>query len=377
MKILFCGDFVPGGILHYQESFCEKEVLEYMNSFDFRICTLECAIGTNIPNDKAKMQTTKSIIYSTNEDFHRVKTFNFNLVSLANNHITDLGKEGLINTIKILDNNGIKHFGAGLTIEEAKRPAIIEHNNLKIAFIGCLFNNYAPTIFHSASKNEFGTYQTDIDSFIIDIKLNKSRYDKVIVMPHWGEEHNYMPPIYCYDYAKRMIDAGADAIIGSHPHIVNPYLKYKGKDIYFSLGNFLFPDICLEVPRPMCYPKEYKEISEWPRIWAYPPKIDQPSVAVWKKVNRIGMVVELSFDKKNSDFVTNYSFVSLGIDNILRQYKGFCSFLLRARLTFFASFIKMPQYSFIRRIYMSRWNILRRIKRKIQIVLQAKTYLKN
>lgn len=377
MNLLFCGDFVPGGVLHYQTDFCSSELLKYIHSFEFRICTLECAISSNSSYDDEKMKTTKAIVYSIDEDISRIKELGFNIVSLANNHITDLGKDGLENTIKLLDSNGILHFGAGLNIEEAKQPLIITSEGLKIAFIGCLFKGVAPTIFHAADINEYGVYQTDIETIIEDIKLAKKKCDKVILMPHWAQEYNYMPPEYCYNYAKRMIDAGADAIIGSHPHIVNPYLKYKGKDIYFSLGNFLFPDICLEVPRPMCYPKEYKEISEWPRIWAYPQRIDQPSVAVWKKVNRVGMVVELSCDGQNTDFVSNYNFVSLGVDNILRQYKGFCSFLLKARLAFFASFIKMPQYSFIRKVYMSRWNILRRIKKKIQIVLQAKTYLKN
>lgn len=376
MTVLFCGDFVPGGILHYQDNCVDSHLLDYIGCIDFRICTLECAIGTNIPYDEAKKNSTNAIVYSTDDDFKRIKEFGFNIVSLANNHITDLGKEGLVNTIQLLDQNGILHFGAGLNIEDAKKPLVIIKDELTIAFIGCLFKGVAPTIFHAADINEYGVYQTDIETIVSDIKLAKETYDKVIIMPHWAQEYNYMPPPYCYDYAKRMIDAGADAIIGSHPHIVNPHLKYKGKDIYFSLGNYLFPDICMEVPRPMYYPKEYQEISELPRVWAYPTRINQPSVAVWPKRSRVGMTVELSFDGKNSNFASNYSFVSLGVDNILRQYNGFCSLLLRIRLAIFASFVKMPKYCLIRKMYMSHWNILRRIKRKLQITLQAKTYLK-
>ena len=376
MKIIFCGDFVPGGVLHYQERCVDSVLSDYIAGFDLRICTLECAMGTGIPYDDAKKKTTNAIVYSTNEDFRHINDLGFNIVSLANNHITDLGREGLYNTIKLLDQNGILHFGAGANIDEAKRPLVITLGGLRIAFIGCLFKGVPPTIFHAADINDYGVYQTDIETIIEDIKSAKENYDRVILMPHWAQEYNYMPPVYCYDYAKRMIDAGADAIIGSHPHIVNPHLTYKGKDIYFSLGNFLFPDICLEVPRPMYYPNEYKEVSELPRVWAYPPRIDKPSVAVWNKPNRVGMVVELSLEGKNKEYETKYSFVSLGIDNILRPYNGFYSFLLRARLALFAFFIKMPQYSVIRRIYMSRWNILRRIKRKFQITSQAKIYLK-
>lgn len=376
MKILFCGDFVPGGVLHYQDRCVDSVLSDYIADFDLRICTLECAMGSKIPYDEVKMKSTNAIVYSNNEDFRHIKELGFNIVSLANNHITDLGKEGLGNTIKHLDQNGILHFGAGANIDEAKRPLVITLEGLRIAFIGCLFKGFAPTIFHVADIDKYGVYQTDIETIIEDIKSAKEKYDRVIIMPHWAQEYNYMPPIYCYDYAKRMIDAGADAIIGSHPHIVNPHLRYKGKDVYFSLGNFLFPDICMKVPRPMYYPCEYKEVLELPRVWAYPPKIDQPSVAVWNKSNRVGMVVELSFDGKNSRFVTNHNFVFLGVDNLLRQYNGLCSYLLRTRLTLFAFFIKLPQYRYIRKIYMSRWNILRRIKRKLQIILREKTYLK-
>ena len=89
-------------------------------------------------------------------------------------------------------------------------------------------------------------YNADTSKFVLKMLDKVDDTGKVIINEATGKPE------------KEFIKLGADAIIGSHPHIVNPHLTYKGKDIYFSLGNFLFPDICLEVPRPMCYPNEYK-----------------------------------------------------------------------------------------------------------------------
>lgn len=371
MRMLFCGDFVPGGKLHYQKEYVTTQFLEYINKFDLRICTLECAIGSNILYDEAKMQSTKAVVYSTNEDFIRIKELGINVVSLANNHITDLGKDGLENTIKLLDENDIKYFGAGKNLEQAKQPAVVCFDSISVAFIGCLFKGVAPTIFHSASEDEYGVYQTDIDTLVEDIQKAKNKYDKVIVMPHWAQEYNYMPPEYCYNYAKKMIDAGADAIIGSHPHIINPHIRYKEKDIYFSLGNFLFPDICLETPRPMYYPKETKDVYSLPRVWAYPSKIDTHSVAVWKKENRVGMIVDMSINNTKT-ITTTYKLTYLDFDNILCFYRGLGSFFTRLRLVLFGFFIKSSRYNYIRYIYKSKWNIFRRVKRLIQDIIQKK-----
>ena len=85
-----------GGHLPYNDGgrYITNELLEYLHSFDILVGTLECAIGTGIEMDSTKMATTKSIIYARNEDFFRVIDMGFNVLSLANNHVTDLGKKG-------------------------------------------------------------------------------------------------------------------------------------------------------------------------------------------------------------------------------------------------------------------------------------------
>ena len=142
MKILFVGDIMPGGVLPYQNKYIDKELLSYMRSFDLRIGTLECGVGTNIPFDSRKMDTYKSIVYVRDEDIQRISEMGFNIVSLANNHAFDLDIEGLNNAISLLDSLGIQHFGAGATIEEAKKPVVINAGNEKIAIFGCLFDYF-------------------------------------------------------------------------------------------------------------------------------------------------------------------------------------------------------------------------------------------
>ena len=105
MKLLFCGDIMPGGVLSYQREYIKKEVKDYLKTFDLRISTLEAAIGTGISYDQTKMNGRMNIVYARNEDFFRVVDMGFDVVSLANNHVFDLGEEGLRNTIDILRNH--------------------------------------------------------------------------------------------------------------------------------------------------------------------------------------------------------------------------------------------------------------------------------
>lgn len=346
---------MPGGVLPYQERYIAQEVLIYLRQFDLRIGTLECGVGTHISFDAAKMAKTKSIVYARNEDMKRLKEMNINLVTLANNHAFDLGLEGMENAMSQLDKMGIKYFGAGHNIEEAKKPAVVELEGKTLAFIGCMMDVPIPTVFHKATERNYGVYQTSIEELEKDIFKAQKLYDYVFVMPHWGEEHAYLPPAYCKAYAKRMLDAGADAIIGSHPHIINPVVQWGGKKCYFSLGNFLFPEKCMQVPRPMYYPKTVEEYKSLKRMWTYPKSITEPIVAVWKPKNRIGMMVEMEVNDK---LKSKYHLTCLTADNVLHRYS---SKLVRLRMHFWAMLMHFPKYGFVLRIYNHRYNLLRRL----------------
>ena len=174
-------------------------------------------------------------------------------------------------------------------------------------------------------------------------------------MPHWGEEHKYLQNNLFKGYARRMLEAGADCIIGSHPHIINPVVSWGGKKCYFSLGNFLFPEKCMQVPRPMYYPETKEEYLSLKRMWTYPKSITEPIVAVWKPKNRIGMMVEMEVNNK---LKSKYHLTCLTADNVLHRYS---SKLVRLRMHFWAMLMHFPKYGFVLRIYNHRYNLLRRL----------------
>ena len=107
VNLFFCGDIMPGGVLPYQDKYASLGLMEYMQSFDYRIGTLESAIGTNMPFDPIKLAGRQNLIYAREEDLYRIKEMGFDIVSLANNHVGDLGRDGLVNTMRLLKENGI------------------------------------------------------------------------------------------------------------------------------------------------------------------------------------------------------------------------------------------------------------------------------
>lgn len=315
MNLFFCGDIMPGGVLPYQDKYITTELLDFMRGFDFRIGTLEAAIGTNLPYDSVKMAGRQNIIYARNEDLFRVKEMRFDVVSLANNHVWDLGEEGLRNTIKVLKEKGIKYCGAGLNIEEASQPAIIEKDGLKIAILAyCMYGNKYLGYVELAGENKAGINPLDIEKVIIDIKSAKQKYDNVIIMPHWGQEYQYEPMPECVVMAKQMIDAGADAVLGSHTHQIQPLISYKGKPICFSMGNFLFPDFYMYPPRPIWYPNSIEEVRDVEDVVGYPFPIEKPIRQVWNPVSRYGLTV--SFKTTNGRIKSNKVFVHSTQENV-------------------------------------------------------------
>ena len=316
MKLFFCGDVMPGGVLPYQDAYITPELSDYMRSFDFRIGTLEAAIGTNLSYDPVKMNGRQNIIYARDEDFFRVKEMGFDVVSLANNHVWDLGEEGLKNTINILKDNGIKYCGAGMDIEEASRPVVVEKDGTSVAILAyCMYGNKYLGYVELAGENKAGVNPLDIDKVIADIKKAKQKYDKVVVLPHWGREYLYEPMPECISMAKRMIKAGADAVFGSHTHQIQPLIWYKRKPVCFSMGNFLFPDFYMYPPRPIWYPDSVEVLNDVEDVVGYPFPIEKPIRQVWNPISRYGCAVLIELDENNT--VASLKYVCLSANNIV------------------------------------------------------------
>lgn len=141
------------------------------------------------------------------------------IVNLANNHVWDYGQVGVKDTIAYLDEAGIYHVGAGVTAEEAGKPVIIKIKGKSIGFLGYYFME---------------------GNVVEDVSALKKTADVVIVNFHWGTERSNYPEGYQVDLAHRAIDAGADLVIGHHPHVLQGIERYKDGIIAYSLGNFIF-----------------------------------------------------------------------------------------------------------------------------------------
>lgn len=165
-----------------------------------------------------------------------LKDTGFDIVSFANNHVGDWNIAGFNDTLKRLRENNILFAGAGDNKADASTVKIIEKNGLKIGFIG--FSDVGPNWIAATETNPGILLASDPKRLEI-IKNAKTQVDFLIVSYHWGDEYkpfnNRQKTL-----AESSIDAGADLIIGHHPHVIQDYAEYKGKLIFYSLGNFIF-----------------------------------------------------------------------------------------------------------------------------------------
>lgn len=168
-------------------------------------------------------------------------------VTLANNHALDFGVEALLDTCKTLDNAGILRTGAGENLEEARKPVEVELQEKTIAIIGA--TRVIPDAGWAAGKNHPGMLASyDAATLLAEITAQKQAGKFVIVYVHWGVERDERPQEYQRTLAQQYINAGADLVIGSHPHVLQGIEYYKGKPIVYSLGNFVFGS---SIPRTM------------------------------------------------------------------------------------------------------------------------------
>lgn len=166
-----------------------------------------------------------------------LKRAGFSVLALANNHMMDFGPEGLHDTLANLERQGILFAGAGESLREARRPALVQVKGKRIAFLS--YSLTQPVEFFATAVTP-GTAPGYTAFFETDIRRARAVADYVIVSFHWGEERRNFPKPYQTEAAHRAVEAGADAVIGHHPHVLQGIEIYRGKPILYSLGNFAF-----------------------------------------------------------------------------------------------------------------------------------------
>lgn len=165
-------------------------------------------------------------------------------VCLANNHIMDYGEEGFLDTIRSLNESGIAYFGAGYLDSNCNNPVVIKVSGLSIALMGYVCPSTSPVF---AENSQPGVMPIKLAQILQDIETAKANaIDRIIVSLHWGAEEVYLPKLQDVEIAHKILDAGADMVIGHHAHCIQPYEGHNGKHIFYGLGNCIMPN--LDVP---------------------------------------------------------------------------------------------------------------------------------
>ncbi len=161
----------------------------------------------------------------------------FNVLTLANNHIMDYGYRGLADTLDALEGHKLGHAGAGTSLDEARRPAVLETKGVKVSVLA--YSNTLPKVFYAGSDSP-GTARGLVKYVKEDVRRAAHKADIVVVSFHWGEERAPFPKDYQRVLAHAAIDSGAKLVIGHHPHVFQGIERYKDGLIFYSLGNFVF-----------------------------------------------------------------------------------------------------------------------------------------
>ena len=170
-----------------------------------------------------------------------LKELGVDIAGLANNHVFDYGEDALADTLDTISDAGIRYVGAGHDLDEARAPLYMEAGPLTIAYVAASRAEKSLVKTPQATGTEPGILQCyDNGLFLESIREAKENADYVVALPHWGTEQSTVLEDVQTEGARAYIDAGADAVIGSHPHVLQGLEYYQGRPVIYSLGNFWF-----------------------------------------------------------------------------------------------------------------------------------------
>ena len=239
MKIIIAGDVAPiteriieqidNGMF---DKMFPSDLVETVESADYSIVNLECPVAGE---DVKGIQKNGPLLKCSSKTLEAIKYVGFQGVTLANNHILDYGRKGLVQTVSCCKKLKIDTVGGGGSLQEAAKILYIERNEEKLAIINCCEHEFS-----IASANTAGANPLNPISQYNVIKKAKKNADYVVVIVHGGHEHYQLPSPRMKVTYRFFIDAGADAVINHHQHCFSGYEFYKNKPIVYGLGNFAF-----------------------------------------------------------------------------------------------------------------------------------------
>lgn len=239
LKIYFVGDLLlDRGVRKQIEikgvAALFKNVKKEFSKADAVVANLECPVTTNTtPINK------KYIFRAEPKWLKDVRESGITHLIMANNHTCDQGRNGIKETYVNLISNNLIPVGYGTNQEDACKPIIIEKEGMKVA----LFSSVLLTLENwTYLPDSLGICQASVEDLKDRIKKFKkvNKDCRIVIILHWGAEFQETPLLEQRQQAEELIDAGADAIIGHHPHVIQQKSIYKGKPIFYSLGNFVF-----------------------------------------------------------------------------------------------------------------------------------------
>lgn len=214
-----------------------QDMKKYFDGYDLVLGNLELTFG-----GKERGYASFPCFNTPDSFLDAVKDAGFDVLTTANNHSMDTGKKGLIRTLDKLDEYGIEHMGTYRSQEERDKILIKEVNGIKIAFLSYTYGTNGIPV-----PDAYLVNLIDHEQMTADIKRAKGKADVVVVMPHMGNEYESYPRDVFKEWADLMFISGADIVLASHPHVLQPmeYVKIDHGDgvhdgfIIYSLGNFI------------------------------------------------------------------------------------------------------------------------------------------
>ncbi len=239
VKLKFVGDIMFAGSVErllnqHGYKYPYKYVGQHLKDAHLTAANLETSVST-----RGTAENKQYAFRSHPSNIPELARAGVDVVTLANNHSMDYGAVSLLDTMSYLKTNKISFVGAGKDRTQAFSPTYRTANGVRVAYLG--FSRVVPTTAWMAGTNKPGTAETyNPATAIKSIATAQKNADLVVVLAHWGVERNDLPEAYQKTLARQYIDAGADLVVGSHPHVLQGFEQYKGKWIAYSLGNFIF-----------------------------------------------------------------------------------------------------------------------------------------
>ncbi len=237
MKVLVAGDFCPRYRLEpliennkYEDVF--HEVKDIVHEADYAIVNFECPV---VEHDAEPIKKCGPNLRCTAKAVEAIQYAGFDCSTLANNHIADYGNIGIDDTIKALSEKNIDIVGGGENIAKASKILYKDINGRRLAIINCCEHEFSIATETTAGANPLNPVRQ-----FYDIQDARKHADHVLVIVHGGHEHYQLPSPRMVETYRFFIDAGADAVVNHHQHCYSGYETYKGKPIFYGIGNFCF-----------------------------------------------------------------------------------------------------------------------------------------